>query len=329
MTPAYASFSVVAVAGIGEVAPGTDLAGLLLAHAAPEDGDVLVVTSKVVSKAEGRVVAGDRGTALDAETDRVVARRGVTSIVRTHHGLVMAAAGIDASNTAPGTVVLLPVDPDDSARRLRARLLELAGVNVAVVVSDTSGRAWRAGQTDIAVGAAGLPVLVDHAGSTDPYGNALVVTAPAVADELAAAADLAKGKVTMAPVAVVRGLSALVLPAGEHGPGAAALVRDEATDMFGLGTREAVLQAVAGAERRGFGAPVTAAELVTAVQGVLGEEGVAVLVSSTEARLELTAGDERSSGRAEARAAAVAHAHGWQVVETASGSVTGFRRAFP
>jgi coenzyme F420-0:L-glutamate ligase/coenzyme F420-1:gamma-L-glutamate ligase len=143
--------------GIGEVAHGTDLAAL----AAPylRDGDVLVVTSKGVSKAEGRVVAIDREQAIRDETVRIVARRGATSIVETRLGVVMAAAGVDASNVAPGSVVLLPVDPDASARRLRERLAETADINVAVVVSDTAGRAWRHGQTDLALGVAGMQAL--------------------------------------------------------------------------------------------------------------------------------------------------------------------------
>ncbi len=236
------------VDGIGEVTEGTDLAALLRQAVELRDGDILVVTSKVVSKAEGRVRTATREDQLAAETDRTVARRGRTSIVRTRHGLVLAAAGIDASNTAAGTVVLLPLDADASARRLRDALAADAlgepGHNVAVVVSDTAGRAWRQGQTDIAVGAAGLEVMHDHAGLTDAHGNELAVTAPAVADELAGAADLVKGKLAGRPAAVVRGLAALVLPLGEHGPGATALVRDESEDMFGLGAREAVVAAL-------------------------------------------------------------------------------------
>jgi coenzyme F420-0:L-glutamate ligase/coenzyme F420-1:gamma-L-glutamate ligase len=325
------AFEVRALTGWGEVTAGADLAALV-ARAAGEgglrDGDVLVVTSKVVSKAEGRVVAGERDAALAAETDRLVARRGPTSIVRTRHGLVMAAAGIDASNTEPGTVVLLPVDPDRSARLLRARLLLLCGANVAVVVSDTSGRAWRNGQTDIAVGAAGLEVLDDHAGRSDPHGNPLVVTAPAVADELAAAGDLAKGKLSRAPVALVRGLGERVLPAGDDGPGAAALVRPEEGDMFGLGAREAVLRAVAGRPDRGFGAPAPAGELAGALRALLGAAGPAAAVEVASGgevvAVRLEVADPRLLGRTEARAEAVALAHGW-VGDTS----TGFRPAHP
>ena len=145
--------------GIGEVAPGTDLAALAAPHL--RDGDVLVVTSKVVSKAEGRVVRAGREQAIRDETVRVVARRGPTSIVETGLGVVMAAAGVDASNVEPGWVVLLPVDPDASARRLREDLAASTGLNVAVVVSDTAGRAWRHGQTDLALGTAGLVQVLD------------------------------------------------------------------------------------------------------------------------------------------------------------------------
>jgi coenzyme F420-0:L-glutamate ligase/coenzyme F420-1:gamma-L-glutamate ligase len=235
------------VTGLPEVRPGDDLAALLTA-ACPDlqDGDVVVVTSKVVSKAEGRVRpvarSGDRDEAVAAETRRVVASwttpRGTTSVVATRHGFVMAAAGVDASNTEPGTVVLLPEDPDESARRLRRGLADRLGVQVAVVVSDTFGRPWRVGQTDLAVGAAGIDVVDDLRGRHDGFGNALGVTVVAVADELAAAADLVKGKLSGVPAAVVRGLGHLVT--ADDGPGARALVRPVEEDMFSLGTREAL-----------------------------------------------------------------------------------------
>jgi len=235
---------VLAAEPLPEVRPGDDLAALVTAAADLRDGDVVAVTSKVVSKAEGRLVHADRAAVIEAETVRVVARRGPTTIARTGQGLTLAAAGVDASNTEPGTVVLLPEDPDGSARLLRARLLVLTGRNVAVVVSDTAGRPWREGQTDIAIGCAGLLPLEDHAGRSDTHGNLLEVTEPAVADEVAAAADLVKGKTTGRPVAVVRGLADRVLPAGTDGPGAASVLRDEAGDMFVLGAREAVYTAV-------------------------------------------------------------------------------------
>jgi coenzyme F420-0:L-glutamate ligase/coenzyme F420-1:gamma-L-glutamate ligase len=231
--------SVLPVTGLPEIPAGADLAALI-AGAAPDlrDGDILVVTSKIVSKAEGRVVTGDREAAIDAETVRVVARRGPTRIVANRHGLVLAAAGVDASNTAPGTIVLLPSDPDAAARDLRAAIADRLGVSVGVIISDTLGRAWRTGQTDTAIGIAGVLPLRDHRGQTDTFGNSLEVTMAAVADELAAAADLVKAKTTQIPVAVVRGVPELVT--SDDGPGAAALVRPGAEDMFRIGT-DAVL----------------------------------------------------------------------------------------
>jgi coenzyme F420-0:L-glutamate ligase / coenzyme F420-1:gamma-L-glutamate ligase len=228
------------VAGLPEITAGDPLA-TLIADAALRgpgllDGDILVVTSKVVSKAEGRVVTADRESAIDAETVRVVARRGPTRISQTRHGLVMAAAGVDASNTAPGTVILLPADPDGSARRLRKAIGEQAGARVAVIITDTMGRPWRTGQTDTAIGAAGLMPLRDHRGSRDTFGNVLEVTLAAVADEIAAAADLIKQKTTQIPVAIVRGLADLVTD--DAGPGAAALIRPAEEDMFRLGAAD-------------------------------------------------------------------------------------------
>lgn len=233
-----------AVAGLPEIDDRTDLAALVNGATSLQTGDIVVITSKVVSKAEGRIVKSDRETAVEAETARVVARRGQTTIARTAHGLTLAAAGVDASNVPTGRVALLPVDPDASARRLRTALHQASGHNVAVVVSDTAGRTWREGQTDIAIGVAGLAPLTDLAGCVDHEGNVLAVTAPAVADEVAALGDLVKGKLWRAPVAVVTGLSDLVLPRDDDGPGAAALVRADGDDMFGLGSREAVLSAV-------------------------------------------------------------------------------------
>jgi coenzyme F420-0:L-glutamate ligase len=225
--------------GVPEVAAGDDLAALAAdaLRATPlADGDVVVVTSKAVSKAEGRVVAMDRDEAVTAETVRVVASRGPTRVVETRHGFVLAAAGVDASGVPPGQVALLPVDPDGSARRLRARLLELTGADVAVVVTDTMGRPWRLGLVDQAVGVAGLEPLEDLRGRDDGHGNVLDVTVTATADELAAAADLVKGKLARRPVAVVRGLAARV--GSGDGPGAAALVRPSAEDMFRLGAHD-------------------------------------------------------------------------------------------
>jgi len=242
MTAGPAEIHVSGISGIPEIAAGDDVARLIadaaLAEGGPglHPGDILVVTSKVISKAEGRVVTAAREDAIAAETVRVVARRGPTTIAQTRHGFVLAAAGVDESNTAPGTVVLLPEDPDESARRLRKALRGRLGVAVGVIVTDTMGRPWRAGQTDNAIGAAGVLPLRDHRGEPDTFGNTLEVTVAAVADEIAAAADLVKGKALQIPVAIVRGLAALVTDS--DGPGARALVRPANEDMFRLGSAD-------------------------------------------------------------------------------------------
>ncbi|CAL9542161.1 Bifunctional F420 biosynthesis protein FbiB [Nocardiopsis dassonvillei] len=230
------------LAGLPEVGEGADLVALIADAVAASgeplvDGDVLVVTSKIVAKAEGRLRRMDRRAAVDAETVRVVARAGRTRIVQTRHGLVMAAAGVDASNVEPGTVLLLPEDPDASARALRAGLRERLGVRVGVIVSDTFGRPWRVGQTDVAIGAAGVDPVQDLRGTTDTYGNLMEATVNAVADEIAAAGELVKGKTSGVPVAVVSGLS--VVTDGD-GPGAAALVRPADADLFRYGSRDVV-----------------------------------------------------------------------------------------
>jgi coenzyme F420-0:L-glutamate ligase / coenzyme F420-1:gamma-L-glutamate ligase len=233
--------TVQAVTGLPEVAPGTDLAELITAGA-PElaDGDIIVVTSKVVSKAEGRISHADREAAIDAEAVRIVARRGPTRIAQTRHGLVLAAAGVDASNAEPGTVVLLPEDPDASARRLRKTISDRSGRRLGVIITDTMGRPWRIGQTDNAIGAAGIAPLLDHRGEADTFGRPLEVTIAAVADEIAAAAELVKGKTRQVPVAIVRGLAALVTDA--DGPGAAALIRPATEDMFRLGAADVLAE---------------------------------------------------------------------------------------
>jgi len=227
--------------GLPEITAGADLPALIV-RAAPDlaDGDILVITSKIVSKAEGRVVRADRDSAIAAETARVVARRGPTTIAQTKHGFVLAAAGVDRSNTAPGTVVLLPQDPDGSARRLRKDIGDLTGAQVGVLITDTMGRPWRNGQTDAAIGAAGLTPLRDHRGQPDTFGMVLEVTVAAVADEIAAAAELVKGKTDQVPVALVRGLGSLLT--ADDGPGAAALVRAASDDMFRLGASDVVAE---------------------------------------------------------------------------------------
>ncbi|MBA2956341.1 F420-dependent oxidoreductase [Nocardioides sp. MAH-18] len=297
--------------GVPEIGRGDDLATLLLDVTTPADGDVVVVTSKAVSKAEGRMRRGDREDAIAAETVRVVARRGQTSIVRNHLGLTMAAAGVDNSNVPLGNVVLLPVDPDASARVLREQLLRRVGANVAVIVSDTAGRAWREGQTDIAIGAAGLVVAEQYAGRLDAHGNELAVTLPAVADELAGTAELATGKLGGRPFTVIRGRADLVLPPGEHGPGAAALIRPEDGDLFGFGAREAVVRALKGdpSDRRSFGAPGTAAELTAAIRDVIGLHASPTGVGGAGLAVTHPRGLARALG-------ALAFAHGWTVHQT-------------
>jgi coenzyme F420-0:L-glutamate ligase/coenzyme F420-1:gamma-L-glutamate ligase len=295
-----------AVDGLGEVTTQTDL-GAFLAGVDLHDGDVVLVTSKVVSKAEGRVRNGDRERAIRDETVRVVARRGPTSIVENHLGLVMAAAGVDASNVAPGQVVLLPEDPDASARALRERVYAGTGRNVAVLVTDTAGRAWRNGQTDLAVGVAGLEPLEEYAGRTDSYGNELAVTSPAVADELASVAELVTGKLGGRPVSVVRGLAERVLPAGEHGPGAGVLNRPREQDMFALGAREAVVAAVRGDQADCFGSPAGAEEVVAALESC----GLPATVSGASVHVDLPE-DPRDQVAAVERVRLVAHAHRWR-----------------
>ena len=230
--------------GIPEIVAGDDLVAVIASAAGGSlaDGDILVVTSKIVSKAEGRFVAAtDREDAITAETVRVVATRVSTSghatrIVENRLGIIAAAAGVDASNTPEGTVLLLPRDPDASARALAAGLRTATGLELGVIISDTLGRAWREGQTDTAIGAAGIRVFEDLRGGTDAAGRPLVVTMPCVADELAAAADLVKGKTGQTPVAVVRGRSDLV--GSLDLPGARSIVRARENDMFHTGAAE-------------------------------------------------------------------------------------------
>ena len=239
------------VAGLPALGAGDDLAALIAERADLRDGDVVVVAHKAVSKSEGRVVAladvepTERAVALATEHDKdprqvqvvldesaevLRAERGVL-VCRTRHGFVCANAGVDASNAgAPDTLVLLPVDPDASARALRAGLRERAGVGVAVVVTDSFGRAWRHGQCDVAIGIAGLAPLVDLRGAADADGRTMNATWIAVADEAAAAADLVRGKTSGTPVVVLRGLAAQVHE--DDGPGAAALIRARDEDLF-------------------------------------------------------------------------------------------------
>ncbi|WP_232291642.1 coenzyme F420-0:L-glutamate ligase [Frankia sp. QA3] len=251
--PPSGALTVFGLTGIGEIRPGDDLADAVAAATTGQplaDGDVLVVTSKIVSKAEGQLitVTGDREAArqaaIDGESVREVARRGPTRIVETHHGFVLASAGVDASNIAKDSLALLPVDPDASAARLRAGVAARLGVDVAVVITDTAGRPWRRGLTDMAIGVAGMAALRSHIGDIDGYGNELGMTEVAEADELAAAADLVKGKLGATPVAVVRGYGRLP----DDGTGARSLLRPSGEDMFRLGSLEARRSALS--ERR-------------------------------------------------------------------------------
>ena len=237
-----------AVEGIPEIVAGDDLAavigdaisaGSITGSAGSiSDGDILVVTSKIVSKAEGRQIAAtDREDAITSQTVRLVAQRGTTRIVENPLGLVLAAAGVDSSNTPEGTVLLLPEDPDRSARELKLALEARFGIQLGIVISDTLGRPWRQGQTDAAIGAAGVRVLDDLRGTVDAAGRTLEVTVTATADELASAADLVTGKSLGLPVAVVRGLGHLV--GGMDEPGARSIVRPAEEDMFRLGSTEA------------------------------------------------------------------------------------------
>lgn len=234
------SLEVFAISGISEIRPRDDLAGIIAAAAADHhggllDGDVLVVTQKVVSKAEGRLVPVDpddplsHKAAVEAETVRVLRRRGDLVITETRHGFVCANAGVDLSNVERGWAALLPEDSDRSARRIRDGIRARAGVEVAVIVSDTFGRTWRRGLTDVAIGCAGIGAILDHRGTTDTQGRELQVTEVAVVDELAGAADLVLGKASGLPVAVIRGVDPAWLRTGSVRE---EIVRDPAEDLF-------------------------------------------------------------------------------------------------
>lgn len=215
--------------GVPEIREGDDLAGLLSA-AAPDlrDGDVIVVTQKVVSKAEGRIAsAADKTRVVEEESKRVLRRAGTMVIAETRHGFVCANAGVDESNVEHGEIALLPIDPDRSARRIRSKLAHLRDIDVAIIVSDTFGRAWRLGQTDIAIGVAGIDPFTDYVGSLDANGRIMTATRICTADEIAGAAEMAMGKATGVCAAIVRG--APVNP----GRGAATqIVRAPEEDLF-------------------------------------------------------------------------------------------------
>lgn len=245
LAPAPEGLNILPVRGLPDIRPGDDLVSIVRA-AAPwiVDGDVLLITSKIVSKSEGRLVSSPTDPAerdafrrqlIDRETVRLVAQRGLTKIVENKLGIVAAAAGIDASNVRADEIALLPEDPDLSAARMVQAFADL-GIRIGVVITDTQGRAWREGVTDVAIGAAGVEVLTDHRGGVDEFGNELVVTQVAIGDEMAAAADLVKGKLSGVPVAVVRGLDVSGTGTGRS------LIRAAEDDFFRLGTDLAVEQ---------------------------------------------------------------------------------------
>jgi coenzyme F420-0:L-glutamate ligase / coenzyme F420-1:gamma-L-glutamate ligase len=231
------SLLVRAVTGLPEVRPGDVLAALILEQVELVDGDVLVVTQKIVSKAEGCIVAVDpartdadaRRRLAESEAVRVLRRRGDLVVTETRHGFVCANSGVDFSNIEQGYAALLPVDPDRSARRIRDGIKARAGVEVGVIVSDTFGRAWRRGVTDVAIGVAGVAAIVDLRGTTDALGRELVATEVCVADEIAAAAELVMGKASSVPVALVRGLDSDWL---RESSVAAEVIRPPGEDLF-------------------------------------------------------------------------------------------------
>lgn len=239
------NIEIIPVTGLPEFRPGDDVASSIAAYAPwIRDDDILVVTSKIVSKAEGRLVDAPldpeerdaaRRLLVEQEAVRIVARKGRTLITENRLGIVQAASGIDGSNVDRAELALLPKDPDASAAAIRAALASSLGVDVGVVITDTMGRAWRIGQIDAAIGSAGLAVIHGYAGAEDGQGNELIVTEVAVADEIAAAGDLVKGKLGAVPVAVVRGLKPI-----DNGTGARDLVRSGEEDLFWLGTTESI-----------------------------------------------------------------------------------------
>lgn len=301
--------------GIGEVSSGDDLVAIVLGHVSLEGGDlatgdIVVVTSKAVSKAEGRVRPGPVAASLAAETQRVLASTGPIVIVKGRLGITQAMAGLDASNVAAGTHVLLPLDPDASARRLRAGLWSRAGINVGVLVSDTAGRAWRIGQTEIAIGAAGVVLTEDFLGSPDGYGQVLTRTQPCVADELCNAAELVMGKTSGRPIARIRGRADLVCAPDDSGEPARGLNRPEEQDLFGFGATEAVLRALTARseDQPAFGAPVDVAILAAALIRVL--PGKTLDWDESPPRIAVAGVD----GPDELRIVqAIAFAHGWLV----------------
>ena len=298
----------VPVQGLPEVRAGDDLAALVLAGAPSfEDGDVVVVTQKIVSKAEGRVVPelpDGKAAWIRRESVRVVARRGDLVIVQTHHGFVCANAGVDASNVAEGMLSLLPEDPDASAAGLRAALEAATGLRLAVVITDTFGRAWRQGLVNVAIGCAGLASVIDLRGSADAGGRTLEVTIEALADEVAAASGLVMGKSDGVPVAIVRGLT----HTGPELP-ARALIRPPVEDLFRESPAEALRAVCPEPVAAGVADPALLAAIEHALDqgqggwtwpsGYLGPEASSshvVVPGTAELRQEIVDLDLRSPG---------------------------------
>src|SRR3954465_11463793 len=232
---AMAVIQLIPVEGIPEIKPGDVLAEVIAAHVELQDGDVVVVTQKIVSKAEGRLVAVDPDDPLshkaivEEESVRILRRRGELIMSETRHGFVCANAGVDLSNVEQGYCALLPADSDRSARKIRDGLRARTGVEVGVIVSDTFGRTWRRGLTDVAIGCAGVAAIVDLRGSTDTYGREMQVTQVCVADEIAGAAELVMGKATGVPVAIVRGVDPTWL---REASGKTEIIRPPSEDLF-------------------------------------------------------------------------------------------------
>ncbi len=301
---ASVAVEIIPIPAIPEIGPGDDLAAILGRALADErmqlrDGDVVVVTQKVVSKAEGRIVPeepGGKARWVAQETRRVVARRGDLVIAETRHGLVCANAGVDTSNVADGYLTLLPEDPDASAEGIRAALSSWSGVDVAVVITDTFGRPWRQGLVNVAIGSAGFPALVDLRGTKDAVGRILEATVEAMADEVAAASGLVMGKAEGIPAAVVRGVKAEGLPPLP----ASALVRPAEEDMFRESSFESLLSRnQATAFGRGEVAPdVVRGALLAAETALLGGDEhpwILMEVGDEQARARLSAATESDS----------------------------------